>query len=86
MKSYEIVFTKSALKEIQSIENKLVENIFFRIERLSQNPRPAGCIKLQGNNKLWRLRIGKYRIIYSIDDDSCLIDLIAIRHRKEAYN
>jgi len=40
---------------------------------------------LAGNKHLWRLRVGDYRIVYSIDDNNNLVDIIAVRDRKEAY-
>jgi mRNA interferase RelE/StbE len=52
---------------------------------LSQNPRPHKCIKLQGKGNLWRIKIGVFRVIYAVDDSKKLIDIIAVRHRKDAY-
>jgi mRNA interferase RelE/StbE len=55
------------------------------IERLATNPRPKGCRKLEGADNLWRIRVGDYRVIYSVDDARRIVDIIAIRHRSEAY-
>ncbi|MCL5991581.1 MAG: type II toxin-antitoxin system RelE/ParE family toxin [Bacteroidetes bacterium] len=52
---------------------------------LKSEPRPAGCKKLIGFHNLWRIRIGDYRIIYSIDDSDKIIDISTIKHRKDAY-
>jgi mRNA interferase RelE/StbE len=48
-------------------------------------PRPSGAIKLHGNKSLWRIRIGDYRVIYSIDDISRGIDISVVRHRRDVY-
>ena len=85
MSKYLITFARSARKELEALDGKLVNRIFPKIENLSIEPRPAGCRKLAGNKHLWRLRVGDYRIVYSIDDDKNLVDIIAVRDRKEAY-
>ncbi|MBN1974369.1 MAG: type II toxin-antitoxin system RelE/ParE family toxin [Sedimentisphaerales bacterium] len=52
---------------------------------MSGNPRPHNCIKMQGGRNLWRMRVGNYRIIYSINDNAKSVDIITIRHRRDAY-
>ncbi|MEM9216250.1 MAG: type II toxin-antitoxin system RelE/ParE family toxin [Cyanobacteria bacterium P01_F01_bin.150] len=53
---------------------------------LAQNPRPDGCKKLKGKNKIYfRVRVGNYRIIYTVDDGVLLIVVVAVGHRKEIY-
>lgn len=49
------------------------------------NPRPRGCKKIEGEEDLWRIRIGQYRVLYRIYDADKLVDVIAIRHRRDAY-
>ena len=85
MSKYLITFARSARKELEALDGKLVNTIFPKIENLSIEPRPAGCRKLAGNKHLWRLRVGDYRVVYSIDDDKNLVDIIAVRDRKDAY-
>jgi len=86
MGNYEINLAKSAVKEIESLDNPILNKILKKIEALSQNPRPSGCIKLRGSNDLWRIRVNDYRILYSITDKDHQIDIIAVKHRKEAYS
>jgi len=53
---------------------------------LAENPRPAGCKKLKGTHEdLWRIRIGNYRVIYTINDTIQIIDIQKIGHRKDIY-
>lgn len=85
MKSYSINFSKSAVGEIESLDNQIVERLWKRIELLIHNPRPSGCKKLQGTNNIWRIRVGDYRILYSISDIDMNVDIIAVKHRKDAY-
>jgi mRNA interferase RelE/StbE len=82
---YSIAFVRSARKEIERLDEPLVSRIFQNIEDLAGNPRPAGCRKLIGREDLWRLRVGDYRVVYTIDDSAKIIDIIAVRHRREVY-
>ncbi|HEY4563251.1 MAG TPA: type II toxin-antitoxin system RelE/ParE family toxin [Thermoanaerobaculia bacterium] len=85
MSSYSIAFTRSARKQIERLDEPLVSRIFQHIEGLAENPRPADCRKLVGREDLWRLRVGDYRVVYTIDDSAKSIDIIAVRHRREVY-
>jgi mRNA interferase RelE/StbE len=85
MADYSVTFSRSAQKELEALSNPLIQKIFSKIESLSNNPRPPGCAKLQGFSNLWRIRIGDYRVVYSIDDISKTIDITRIRHRREVY-
>ena len=85
MADHSIVFARSARKELESLSAKLVQRIFPTIEALAKEPRPKGCRKLTAEKNLWRLRVGDYRVIYTIDDDKQAIDIVAVRHRSKAY-
>jgi len=85
MAAYEILFARSARKELEDIEVRFAVQILKKIEELSINPRPTGSKKLKGEKDLWRLRVGNYRVIYSISDSDKLIDVSVIRHRKDVY-
>ena len=85
MAAYDVTFARSASKELEGLNEPLRSRIFDHIERLEANPRPGGCRKLSGAEDLWRIRIGDYRVIYSIDDSRRVVDVSAIRHRSEAY-
>lgn len=82
---YDVTFARSARKELERLNRPLRERVFSSIERLSSNPRPTGCKKLEGADDLWRIRIGDYRVIYSVDDARRIVDVSAVRHRADAY-
>ena len=86
MADYSISFVRSARKELESLSAPLIRRILAKIELLSKNPRPAGCKKLKGAHDLWRIRIGEYRVIYSIIDSDIRIEIITVRHRRQAYD
>jgi len=85
MGEYAVVFARSARKELEALDEPLASRVLRRIEKLEDDPRPGGVRKLRGASGLWRLRVGDYRVLYAIDDDRNLVDVIAIRHRNEAY-
>jgi mRNA interferase RelE/StbE len=53
---------------------------------LATNPRPANCKKLKGFKGLYRIRAGDYRIIYRIEDNALIIEVIRIGDRKDIYS
>ena len=85
MSDYTITFARSACKEIEELDKKIVNRIFLKINALSENSRPLGCRKLVGNKSLWRIRVGDYRVVYAVYDDKKVVDIIAIRQRKDVY-
>jgi len=84
MVKYKITIKKSAAKELQDIPRKDLRRIVKRIQSLALNPRPQGCQKLSGQSRL-RIRQGDYRIVYSIEDKDCIVDIVKIGHRREIY-
>jgi mRNA interferase RelE/StbE len=68
---------------------KLPPGIALRIKtainKLAENPRHVGCVKLKGSVNAYRLRIGSYRVIYTIGDSLLIITIIKISHRRSAY-
>ncbi|MGH7356171.1 MAG: type II toxin-antitoxin system RelE family toxin [Candidatus Rokuibacteriota bacterium] len=85
MAEYTVVFARSARRELERLQAQMARRIVARIETLASNPRPPGCMKLQGADNLWRIRVGEYRLIYSINDSARLVDISAVRHRSDAY-
>lgn len=85
MPTYEIVFARSARRELQDLPHIIAERILAKIDLLASNPRPSGCKKLRGHSNLWRIRVGDYRIVYSVNDNNQVVDVSIIRHRNEAY-
>ena len=85
MAEYTIVFARSARKQLQALDTPDAGRIFAKIESLARHPRPANCLKLRGKNSLWRIRVGVYRVVCTVDDTQGLVDIIAVRHRKDVY-
>jgi mRNA interferase RelE/StbE len=85
MPDYVITFARSARTELEALDERQINRIFPRIEAITKEPRPSGCNKLVGSTLLWRIRIGDYRVVYAVYDDKRVVDIVAVRHRKDAY-
>lgn len=86
MGSYNLCFNASVKKELRQIPKPYLQKIFLKIEMLSSEPRPFGVKLLRGANRYYRIRQGDYRIIYDIDDETLLVTIVAVGHRKEVYD
>jgi len=85
VQEYDILIKPSAVKEIESISSKRDrQRIVSSIARLAENPRPAGCEKLSGREK-YRIRKGRYRIVYSIADKELVVFVVKAGHRGDVY-
>ena len=83
MVKYNILIKPSAVKEIEEVPTKKDrQRIIERIGRLADNPRPRGCEKLSGQKK-YRVRQGRYRIVYSVDDQDFTVDIVKVGQRKD---
>ena len=81
---YEIRILRSAEKETDKLPQAIRSRISNRILSLENNPRPKGTKKLSDRDE-YRLRVGDYRILYTISDSDSTVTIIAVGHRREAY-
>ena len=81
---YTIRIKRSAEKEMDHLPEKMFRRISEAILRLESDPRPPGSKKLRGVQD-YRLRVGQYRILYSVDDGRRVVVVSAVGHRREAY-
>lgn len=84
MATYEVLFRESVWKDLKSIPKSDLQRILDRISALSSDPRPPGAEKLTGEDR-YRIRQGRYRIIYSIQDTELTIWVVKVGHRKDVY-
>jgi mRNA interferase RelE/StbE len=83
---YSISINPSALKELGKLPKAIAKKAEKAIDALSEEPRPIGVKKLKGTEEhLYRIRICDYRIIYSIEDEIMIVDVVKVGHRKEIY-
>lgn len=83
--AYRIEIKKSAAKEIRAItRTRDRQRVVERIASLADAPRPPGCTKLSGR-EAYRVRQGEYRIVYTVKDDVLVVEVVKVRHRRDAY-
>lgn len=73
------------MKERERLDAPTRERIDQAVGYLRDTPRPSGVKKLSGSQRDWRICVGDYRILYEIDDQSELITIWRIAHRRQAY-
>ena len=85
MARYSLRIKKSARKELESIATKANRRrVIKRIQSLADNPRPQGAVKLSSLER-YRIRQGRYRILYTIEDAVLVVHVIKIGDRKNVY-
>jgi len=83
--SYAVELKPSARKELESLPDTVLARVIHRLGSLAHDPRPSGCKKLKGYKDQWRVRIGDWRVIYTVDDTVRLVSVTRIAHRREVY-
>jgi mRNA interferase RelE/StbE len=82
---YQLEIAPSALKQLSSLPRKIQERIAAGIDALRFEPRPHGVKKLSGADDLYRIRVGNYRVVYTIRDERLIVIVLRIADRKNAY-
>lgn len=85
MKQYRVEITNQAVKSLKRLPKPLAARLLHAAQSLKDNPRPESCKKLRGYDSLYRIRLGDWRIIYSIEDEILLVLVITIKSRAEVY-
>ncbi len=85
MARYSLLFRESVAKDLRDIPKKDVQRILKRIKALADEPRPHGCEKLVDRER-YRLRQGRYRILYEIQDRILIVLIVKVAERSEAYD
>lgn len=86
MNPYVVSLSAKALDWLDDCRDaRLKRRVVDAIDTLAANPRPPGCTKLAGEEIVWRVRVGSYRILYEIHEGRLMVLVIRIAHRREAY-
>jgi mRNA interferase RelE/StbE len=83
--AYSVSLKTSAAKEIDGLPRADRQRVVSRIGRLASDPRPRGSEKLAGHDDRLRLRQGRYRIVYEVDDQAGTVVIVQVGHRKDIY-
>jgi mRNA interferase RelE/StbE len=83
---YTLLIKSSAAKELEAIDGVAMRRkLVDAIQSLAVTPRPAQCKKLVGRDAAYRLRVGDYRIVYTVNDHQVVVEIIKVDHRREVY-
>ena len=83
---YRVEVSRPASRQIEALDKTTQARIVTRLEGLEADPRPNAAKKLKGEHATWRIRVGDYRIVYTIEDNRLLILVVKVGHRREVYS
>ena len=82
---YRIEWKPSAARAFRKLPRQAQALIRPRVNALATNPRPDGVKKLEGDENVWRIRVGEFRIVYEIHDGVLTVMVLRVANRREAY-
>lgn len=85
MSQYRIELRPAAVRALRKLDPQVRHRVQGAIALLAQDPRPPGARALQGRDGL-RVRVGEYRIIYTIDDRVLTVVVVRLGHRRDVYD
>ncbi len=83
--AYQIEIAPAARRQIKKLPKAAQVVVIKRLEALAERPRPPGCKKLSGEENLYRVRTGDYRIVYQVEDDRLVVVVVRVGDRKDVY-
>ena len=83
--SYHVEIELSAAKQLSKIDRQFQSRLYDAAMALADDPRPSGCVKLSGMSDVWRIRVGDYRIVYTVADSINIVTVTRIGHHKHIY-
>jgi mRNA interferase RelE/StbE len=85
MASYKIEWKRSAIKELEKLPRQALGRVVGAVNDLALEPFPNGFRKLVGAEQTYRIRVGDYRVLYSIYQKQLIVEIIRVKHRKDVY-
>jgi len=82
---YELIIKPTAEKSLDKLPASIRRRMVNAMKELRNTPRPAKAVKLVGDENLWRIRVGNYRVVYEIHDAMLVILVLRVAHRKDVY-
>jgi mRNA interferase RelE/StbE len=82
---YELAFRPAALRALRKLDRQVAERIKAATEALRDDPWPPETTMLTGEHRMFRIRVGDYRIIYVVDDETKTVRILLTGHRREVY-
>ncbi len=83
--TYTVKLTPAAQRDLDRLQGDPYRRVMRRLAALASAPRPPGVEKLAGLDNTYRIRVGDWRVIYSIKNKVLLVLVLKIGHRREVY-
>ena len=83
--AYELIIKPTAERSLDRLPRPVQRRIVDALMQLRSQPRPAGAVKLTGDDNLWRIRIGDYHVVYEIHVDRLIVLVLRKAHRKDVH-
>ena len=83
--TYDVTFAPTAVRQLAKLSQSVQSKILTFLESLKEVPLPEGVEMLDNDPRLWRVRVGDYRVIYWLDEETSIVVTLVVRHREEAY-
>ena len=83
--SYEVKYSNQASKFLKKLDKDLSKRILDKINEFKENPYPPGSSKVKGTD-YYKVRVGKHRIIYDIDNENKILGIVKIDKRNRIYD
>lgn len=83
--AYAVRFDAPAAKQVGKLDKPVQRRVLDKAHDLAKDPRPPGCVQIKDAVDLWRVRVGDYRIVYTIRDGELLVLVLSVAHRGEVY-
>lgn len=85
MATYDVRISRTAERQLARLDRAMQRRVSAAMLALASEPRPRGCRKLIGYDDVFRLRVGRYRLLYSVSDDTVVIVILKVGHRRDVY-
>ena len=82
---YQVFLERAAEKDLKRLSAEIHDRVIVAIQGLAETPRPLGCRKLAGSKNDWRIRVGDYRVLYTISDRILDVIVIKVGNRRDIY-
>jgi mRNA interferase RelE/StbE len=83
--TYEVRLARRATRALEALQRSEQQRIRAALELLADNSRPPNCVAIQGEDSVYRVRVGDYPIVYEVLDAVLLVHVVRIGHRREIY-
>ncbi len=83
---YSVEVAPAAVRQIKKLDRAFQQRILAAIERLAEDPRPPGCLKLSGRSDVYRIRVADFRVLYAIVDERLIVLVLKVGHRRDVYS